>query len=589
MNATTLVLRGMQSLIAAIVLLVASNASAQPIGDVGPPDGRRVVIVALHEVDDGMQQLPDDGVLSERLVALFEWLTANGWTAVSLDDIERAGRGETRLPDRAVLITVDDGYRSLYTRVFPLALAYRMPIVAAVVGSWLDAPADGTVRYGTQQVPRSHFITWAEAREMQASGLVEFASHSYDLHHDVQANPQGNRRPAAAALIWSPTAGYENDDAYRARITADLLHARERMRAELGRVPRALAWPYGANTRTAREAAVAAGFQFALTLTPEPADAAMPMSLARFIPSRDIELDGWVANLRFNDPWRTARRIVQVDPATLSGPDATTTNDRLGKAINRLLVLGATDIVLDAAVESADGRLEAAWFPTRELPMREDLLSRIATQMRTRAGVNVIVRLPHLAALRTLNDTDRVLRLFHELGEHVTCGSLMVEDVPSLTIARVAANEPPWTVRARRHTIDRQQLPADDLLALRAFEEVEDAHPELELVWLAPRDHPLTALAAVAEMTLVPFDPANGRGRPPSLDVVTSRRAGVWWSSETPWTASELTAAVRRFQIGGGRIVGWTPDDPVLDRPDAESIAPTVSAARFPPRSKVAP
>jgi biofilm PGA synthesis lipoprotein PgaB len=52
--------------------------------------------------------------------------------------------------------------------------------VAALVGIWMADEAGGTVSYGgDRRVPRSNFITWAEAREMQASGLVEFASHSY--------------------------------------------------------------------------------------------------------------------------------------------------------------------------------------------------------------------------------------------------------------------------------------------------------------------------------------------------------------------------------------------------------------------------
>ena len=61
-------------------------------------------------------------------------------------------------------------------------------------------------------VPRSNFVSWDEAREMQASGLVEFASHSYDLHRGVQANPQGNMTPSAITWRYDPaTRRYETD------------------------------------------------------------------------------------------------------------------------------------------------------------------------------------------------------------------------------------------------------------------------------------------------------------------------------------------------------------------------------------------
>ena len=38
---------------------------------------------------------------------------------ITLDDIAHARQGQRRLPDKAILITFDDGYRSLYSRVFP--------------------------------------------------------------------------------------------------------------------------------------------------------------------------------------------------------------------------------------------------------------------------------------------------------------------------------------------------------------------------------------------------------------------------------------------------------------------------------------
>ena len=122
----------------------------------------------------------------------------SAWTTWKAPD---AGKSPCR--SAPILITVDDGYRSLYTRVFPLALAYRTPIVAALVGEWLDTPDNGSVAYGQIQVPRSHFITWDQAREMQASGLVEFASHSYALHDVVLGNPQGNLLPAATTRRYS--------------------------------------------------------------------------------------------------------------------------------------------------------------------------------------------------------------------------------------------------------------------------------------------------------------------------------------------------------------------------------------------------
>jgi poly-beta-1,6-N-acetyl-D-glucosamine N-deacetylase len=167
-----------------LLLLLAATSMAR-----AEPPGQRFISVGLHDVVDQRAELGADAITTKTLVQLFDWLKGTGWTALSLDDLAAAANGMRPLPDKAILITVDDGYRSLYTRVFPLLEAYHYPAVAALVGSWMEDGPDGTVRYGDKTVPRSTFISWTEAREMQASGLVEFASHSYDLHRGVQANP----------------------------------------------------------------------------------------------------------------------------------------------------------------------------------------------------------------------------------------------------------------------------------------------------------------------------------------------------------------------------------------------------------------
>src|SRR4051812_16375700 len=164
--------------------------------------GPRYVAVAFHDVVDGRAGPDDYDVTTGALVSFFEWLRGHGWTAITLDDIARAKSGTRPLPEHAILITFDDGYRSLYTRVYPLLIAYRIPVLASLICGFLDAPANGQLQLQSEngmsgaQLQRSDFLTWAEAREMAASGLVEFASHSYDLHREQPANPMGNQFPA---------------------------------------------------------------------------------------------------------------------------------------------------------------------------------------------------------------------------------------------------------------------------------------------------------------------------------------------------------------------------------------------------------
>ena len=222
-------------LILFILITACATAAAQP--GAAPT---RFVSIAFHDIVDDPREATDDAITTDRLITFLEWLRGNDWTAISLDDVARAARGEKPLPPRAVLLTFDDGYRSLYTRVFPLLLAYRMPAVAALVGSWVDAPMDAMVQYDDRLVPRRNFISWAEAREMQASGLIEFGSHSYDLHRGVPANPQGNTMPSAVTRRYISGQGYEDASSHRQRLADDALRVRALLARELGRAPRGL-------------------------------------------------------------------------------------------------------------------------------------------------------------------------------------------------------------------------------------------------------------------------------------------------------------------------------------------------------------
>ncbi|HEU5231473.1 MAG TPA: poly-beta-1,6-N-acetyl-D-glucosamine N-deacetylase PgaB [Terriglobales bacterium] len=563
------------ALLAALLALLSSPAFSAGRGS-------RFVCIALHDIVDKQEDLDADAITSERLIALFEFLRGNGWTAISLDDVEAAVKANRPLPNRAVLITVDDGYRSVYTRVFPLLLAYRMPAVAAVVGSWIESDPS-----------HKRYISWDQAREMQRSGLVEFASHSYDLHHGILANPQGNELPAAGFRKYDPILGYEQEAEYRLRIREDLARSAAVMRRELGKSPRALVWPYGRYTVASENVAFEAGFRFALTLDSEPADASKPMAIARYLVARDFDFKNIANDLRsLNEP-PSVQRLVRIDPSTLWSADAPDFESRLGRAIERVRTIGATSIIIEAAASGADGALSGAWFPTPNLAVRGDVFSRIAWQMHTRAGVEVFGRLPVGAALATLKDPERVLALFRDFGESAPIDGLLLEDVPQLIGIRTRAaseDETPWQVRKRRDAVEYSTLNPSDALALRCFRVVEEERPRLSLAVLTA-DKTLTGPSSVADMTLIaasskPKEAARLIERLKKVEGSPDffpRRLGVWIEASSAPTSSDLIAVTRIFQRNGLSLIGWS-DDMIGDNPPAASVARAVSASSFPVR-----
>jgi hypothetical protein len=356
---------------------------------------------------------------------------------------------------------------------------------------------------------------------------------------------------------------------------------------ELGRAPRALAWPFGRYTQAARQEALAAKYEFLLTMDPEPGFPEDLPTVPRLIPVRDPDLPTMV-NSVVPEP-SGAERLVCLDPGVLQPKDPIAFERNLGAAIERVRVLGATMVVVDAGIRGGSDRLEAVWFPNQVLPIRADVLSRIVWQLRTRARVQVVVSLPVSAARATVGDDATVLRLFEDLGYSVLPDALLLNQVPALAAIALerSSSVSRWEVRRRRNALDLSRLPAADALALRAFFAFESVRPKERLFLLASSVG--YAPSAVADLTLVEA-PLNEKPFRQLVDRLGASRwlepdcrysSGVWLRGERPPSAAVLSADVRLFQRRGGVAFGWEQDNPIDDEPKAALAAPSVSAARF--------
>ena len=80
-----------------------------------------LTILSYHEVTDRAQALsPFYAVSPTNFVRQMDWLRNRGFRFVSVSDVLAAREGKRPLPDRAVLITFDDGYESVYRNAWPV-------------------------------------------------------------------------------------------------------------------------------------------------------------------------------------------------------------------------------------------------------------------------------------------------------------------------------------------------------------------------------------------------------------------------------------------------------------------------------------
>ena len=240
-------IRFLKTLIAVSLVASLANQATMAATPNHSATTKTLTVIGYHEITNNKNALiPEYAVSTAQFQQHIEWLEKQGFHFITVDQLISANKGKSTLPAKPVLLTVDDGYESFYQNAYPVIKAHKIPVVLAVVGSWLEPKAGAKVDFSDEKIPRSDMLTWDQLKEMQNSGLVEIASHSYNLHRGNLGNPQGNSEPAAVTRLYDPkTSSYEADAQYTQRITQDLKHNNQLLVAHGLKSPRVMVWPYG--------------------------------------------------------------------------------------------------------------------------------------------------------------------------------------------------------------------------------------------------------------------------------------------------------------------------------------------------------
>lgn len=387
------------------------------------------VVLAFHDIrEDALMEIDPDpyAMHASKLAHFFDFIQSHHLNPVSLQHIIDAKAGKQKLPENAVLLTFDDGLESHFTLLFPLIKHYQYPVVLALETGWIT----GQVR--SDDFGKNRFVTWAQLREMKRSGLVEFATHTHDLHRGILANPQGNLEPAAITRLYDAKAHrYESDEAYRVRIFNDLTQSRQLIKKELGVQPRVVVWPYGAVNTKLQEIASSVGLPISFSLGDDQANhlqthhlqthhlqnSQLPWSrLLIFNSPNAVQIEQQISESL--SPRLPAQRAVQVSLDDVYDVDSVQVDLKLGKLLERIKALNIRSVYLKAFSDPVEsGVATQLYFPNRHLPMRADLFNRVAWQLRTRAGVQVYAWLP-LFAFQLPQSAQIIGDIYEDLGKN---------------------------------------------------------------------------------------------------------------------------------------------------------------------------
>ena len=169
------------------------------------------VVLLYHHVSEDTPA--STSISPEDFRGHLEYLRDNDFQVVGLDVMVDALRNGEELPDRAVAITFDDGYLSIYETAFPMLRSFGFPFTLFLS----TGPIDQQLR---------DYMSWEQIGEMSAAGVL-IANHMVDHPHML------DRREG------------ENDAQWIERQREELLRAEQIIEQRTGQSHRYLAYPYG--------------------------------------------------------------------------------------------------------------------------------------------------------------------------------------------------------------------------------------------------------------------------------------------------------------------------------------------------------
>lgn len=171
---------------------------------------RALVILQYHHVDDSTPK--STSVSPELFEAHLDFIEQNNFKVVSITELREYLKKKS-VPDGTVIITFDDGYRSIYTEAYPRLEKRKWPF---------------TVFINTQPHDEKNpqYIQWDELREMAKNGAT-IANHSDSHPHMIR------RGSEETVTSWSNWRERQID------------FAEQRIKKEIGKSHKLFAYPFG--------------------------------------------------------------------------------------------------------------------------------------------------------------------------------------------------------------------------------------------------------------------------------------------------------------------------------------------------------
>ncbi|MGI6269670.1 MAG: polysaccharide deacetylase family protein [Candidatus Howiella sp.] len=212
-----------------------------------PHPVRSLIVLMYHnfvtpeEVTAGIQ-FDQYSIYVDEFEADLLFFKNNGYTTVGIEEIEAHCSGERLLPEKAVMISIDDGSWGVYKYAYPLLQKYGMKAEVNIIGEFIDDAEKHPDRSSVQKADYTYdvpYCTWNELKEMSDAGVIEAQSHTYYLH-----------RYDANIRVGAKINEGESEADYARTVHSDFEAVQNLFSGKIGKTPTAMAYPYSKRDET---------------------------------------------------------------------------------------------------------------------------------------------------------------------------------------------------------------------------------------------------------------------------------------------------------------------------------------------------
>ena len=185
-----------------------------PLDRLGRCANRAKAVVAMYhgftaaDTPDGIENHEQNHLHIRIFTAQLEFLKAH-YQVISLGELIQALANGGPLPDRAAVITIDDGYRSIYTVAYPALAALKLPAAVFLATEFVDGRRflwTDRVEYAVSHARHDAVdVTIGDQRlRVELKGLAAQKAADKLLRSKLKALPQEKRDAAVARSKTRP-------------------------------------------------------------------------------------------------------------------------------------------------------------------------------------------------------------------------------------------------------------------------------------------------------------------------------------------------------------------------------------------------